>query len=131
MPGLRPFRGRFLRGWLPAPWRSRPTATRCLRSPPKRSGCSRSIGARDLFGLLGICAACVLCATGVATAIGVAMDRRLQRPDWRVVATMLGPHSATGADRIILVQHYRDLLPLSLYLPHLSFWRNHRPVLTR
>jgi len=32
---------------------------------------------------------------------------------------------------VILLQHYRDLLPLSLYLPRLAFWRNHRPLVVR
>ena len=32
-----------------------------------------------------------------------------------------GPCPAPGGERAILVQHYRDLLPLSLYLPRLSF----------
>ncbi len=73
-------------------------------------------------GLLGVAAAGILCATGIATAIGVQADRNLQRPDWRAVARVLGSHPSDG-ERVILVQHYRDLLPLSLYLPHLRFWR--------
>ena len=36
------------------------------------------------------------------------------------MAAVLGAHPASGA-RAILVQHYRDLLPLSLYLPDLKF----------
>jgi hypothetical protein len=69
----------------------------------------------------------------VTAAIGVAADREFQRPDWRVVAHMLGATPATG--RVILVQHYRDLLPLSLYEQGLRFharrarrhaaWRRH------
>jgi hypothetical protein len=58
----------------------------------------------------------------------VAADRNLQRPDWRGVAGILGtrppprPAAADGAaGRAIVVQHYRDLLPLSLYLPRLRF----------
>jgi hypothetical protein len=48
------------------------------------------------------------------------------------VARVLGPRPAAGASqRAILVQHYRDLLPLSLYLPDLAFWRNHRPETVR
>ncbi len=89
------------------------------------------LGARRA-GLAGICAAAVLCATGVAAAIGVASERSLQRPDWRAVARVLGPEPAAGTpQRVILVQHYRDLLPLSLYVPRLSFWRNHRPETVR
>jgi len=78
---------------------------------------------------VGLVAAGVLCAIGVATAVGVAFDRNLQRPDWRVVARALGtrPVVVTGATgvpvrgRAILIQHYRDLLPLSLYVPGLHF----------
>jgi mannosyltransferase len=89
------------------------------------------LGARRA-GLIGICAAVVLCATGVAAAISVASDRNLQRPDWRGVARVLGTQPAPGApQRAILIGHYRDLLPLSLYLPHLSLWRNHRPQTVR
>ena len=74
-------------------------------------------------GVVGIVAAAVLCATGVVAAVGVASDRSFQRPDWRGVARLLGPGPpAGGPARAILVQHYRDLLPLSLYLPRLSFW---------
>jgi mannosyltransferase len=63
----------------------------------------------------------VLCAIGVLTAVGVAADRDFQRPDWRVVAGALGSRPPAGG-RAILVQHYRDLLPLSLYEPGLRFW---------
>jgi hypothetical protein len=59
---------------------------------------------------------------GVVTAVGVAFDRNYQRPDWRVVASALGRRAPAGG-RVILVQHYRDLLPLSLYVPDLKFWR--------
>ena len=77
-------------------------------------------------GLFGIAAATVLCATGVVAAVGVATDRGFQRPDWRVVARILGPRPRPGvADRAILVQNYRDLLPLSLYVPGLKFWRGY------
>ena len=80
--------------------------------------------------VLGIVAAFVLCAIGVTTAVGVAVDRDLQRPDWRVVASALGHHAPAGG-RAILVQHYRDLLPLSLYMPGLSFWSGHRALRVR
>jgi hypothetical protein len=73
-------------------------------------------------GVVGILAAFALCATGLAAAIGVASDRSLQRPDWRGVARVLGPAAPAGG-RAILVQHYRDLLPLSLYVHDLRFWR--------
>jgi hypothetical protein len=70
---------------------------------------------------VGLAAAFVLCAIGVTTAVGVAFDRNLQRPDWRVVARTLGAHPGTPGTRAILIQHYRDLLPLSLYVPGLHF----------
>jgi mannosyltransferase len=79
---------------------------------------------------VGVIAASVLCALGLTTAVGVALDRNLQRPDWRLVASALGRHAPAGR-RTILVQHYRDLLPLSLYLPRLSFWHGRAPVPVR
>jgi mannosyltransferase len=63
----------------------------------------------------------LLCALGIAVTAGIDANRSLQRPDWRQVAAALGPQPAHGAERVILVQHYRTLLPLSLYLPHLGF----------
>ena len=76
---------------------------------------------------VGVALAFVLCAMGVVTAVGVAFDRNYQRPDWRVVASALGGRVPAGG-RAILVQHYRDLLPLSLYVPRLQFWRGGRGV---
>jgi mannosyltransferase len=84
---------------------------------------------------LGVLAAVVLCVIGLITAGAVAFDRNLERPDWRVVASALGHSPATVAghsiSRVILVQHYKDLLPLSLYMPRLAFWRGHDPVPVR
>ncbi len=71
---------------------------------------------------VGVVLAVVLCVMGVTTAVGVALQRNYQRPDWRVVARALGTHVPAGG-RAILVQHYRDLLPLSLYVPGLKFVR--------
>jgi len=71
-----------------------------------------------------------LCVMGVTTTLGVAFDRNYERPDWRVVASALGRHAPAGG-RVILVQHYRDLLPLSLYVPRLSFWRGGGAVRVR
>jgi mannosyltransferase len=74
---------------------------------------------------LGAIVAVALCLIGITAAVGVAADRNLQRPDWRYVARALGPVGSGHAPgqgavgRAILVQHYRTLLPLSLYLPHL------------
>jgi 4-amino-4-deoxy-L-arabinose transferase-like glycosyltransferase len=77
---------------------------------------------RSRAGLLGAAVATALCVIGVVAAIGVAADRGLQRPDWRAVARVLGPRPAS-AGRVILIQEYRTLLPLSLYLKGLHFWR--------
>ena len=85
------------------------------------------LGARRA-GLAGVGVAVVLCATGLVAAAGVAADRNLQRPDWRGVARVLGAKPApTVGPRAILVQDYRDLLPLSLYLPGLKFWTGPGP----
>jgi hypothetical protein len=73
-------------------------------------------------GLTGLLAAAALCAIGVTGALGVVTDRNFERPDWRGVARLLGARPGAGVgERVILVQHYRDLLPLSLYLPGLRF----------
>jgi mannosyltransferase len=72
----------------------------------------------------------VLCAIGVITAAAVAFDRDFERPDWRVAAHALGAHAPAGG-RAILVQHYRDLLPLSLYEPGLRFWPGRGAVAVR
>lgn len=78
--------------------------------------------------LLGAAAAAVLCATGIAAAVGVATERRLERPDWRTVARVLGPAPpAAAGGRAVLIQHYRDRLPLALYMPGLRFWRGSAP----
>jgi mannosyltransferase len=79
---------------------------------------------------VGVVAAVVLCVMGVTTALGVAFDRTYERPDWRVVARALGTHTPAGG-RAILVQHYRDLLPLSLYVSGLKFWRGGAPMRLR
>jgi uncharacterized membrane protein len=62
----------------------------------------------------------VLCSTGILATVGVAVNRSLERPDWRPVARVIGP-APTHVGRAILIQHYRALLPLSLYLAHLKF----------
>jgi hypothetical protein len=71
---------------------------------------------------VGAGAAVLLCVLGVATTVGVAFDRTYQRPNWRVVAQALGAHAPAGG-RAVLVQHYSDVLPLSLYMPGLRWAR--------
>jgi mannosyltransferase len=75
------------------------------------------------IGVAGVALAAVLCGAGIAAAVGVALDRKYQRPDWRPVAHILGTRPAPGvAQRAILIQGYRDVLPLSLYMPNLKAW---------
>jgi mannosyltransferase len=82
------------------------------------------LGARRA-GVLGLVAAAVLCATGVVAAVGVTTDRSFQRPDWRPLASTMGPRPpAQSRGRVIVIQRYRDLLPLSLSLPGLHFMRS-------
>jgi hypothetical protein len=69
--------------------------------------------------VLGAAVTVALCVIGITATVGIAVDRSMQRPDWRYVARALGAGPARGEGRAILVQHYADLLPLSLYLPHL------------
>jgi mannosyltransferase len=76
---------------------------------------------------VGVIAAAWLCVLGVATAIGVTVDRSYQRPDWRVVAQALGARAPPGG-RAVLVQHYSDVLPLSLYMPGLRSARGNGAV---
>jgi hypothetical protein len=83
--------------------------------------------------LLGALATTALCVIGLVAAVGVARDRNLQRPDWRGVARILGTRpsgaAATGG-RAILVQNYKDRLPLGLYLPDLRFVPSHHTVVS-
>jgi len=75
--------------------------------------------------LPGVALTAVLCGVGIAAAVGVEVNRTYQRPDWRQVASVLGTRPAQGvAERAILIQNYRDVLPLSLYMPHLHAWHH-------
>jgi hypothetical protein len=84
--------------------------------------CAAGFGAQRA-GWLGIAGAAVLCSVGVAAAVGVAFNRRLQRPDWRPVARAIAPTG--GGVRAILIRDYGTRLPLSLYLPKLSYFPRH------
>jgi hypothetical protein len=55
----------------------------------------------------------------------------MQRPDWRYVARALGPRPVTGRRRAILIQHYRTLLPMSLYMRGLHYVTGHHVVVVR
>jgi hypothetical protein len=71
--------------------------------------------------LVGPLVTLALCGIGVFAAGAVAFDQSLQRPDWRRLARLLGPPPPGG--RALLLQRYRTRLPLSLYVPNLSFLR--------
>ena len=70
---------------------------------------------------LGPGVAAALCAIGITASIGIDSDWKLQRPDWRLAAHVLGARPRDARARLILIQHYRTLLPLSLYLPHMHY----------
>ncbi|MFL5831678.1 MAG: glycosyltransferase family 39 protein [Solirubrobacteraceae bacterium] len=83
-------------------------------------------GWRVLAGAVAV----AVCVIGVVASVGIAFDRSMQRPDWRYVARALGPSPSTAgvpragrpvAGRAILIQHYKTLLPLSLYMPGLHY----------
>ena len=89
------------------------------------------LGARRA-GRAGLGPLLVLCAVGVTATLAVASDRNLQRPDWRPVARALGPAPPpAGPGRAILIQDYRDLLPLSLYMRHLRDLRRSGAVVNQ
>ena len=84
------------------------------------------LGARRA-GLVGPVAAAVLCATGIAVTLGVVADRKLERPDWRAVAHLIGATPAPNVRvRAIVIERWGERLPLSLYLPGLRFWPHNR-----
>jgi hypothetical protein len=89
--------------------------------PPAAIVVAAGLGARRA-GWIGGATVAAICVTGIVAVIGVAVDRGFQRPDWRAVGHVLGAHPAPSVGtRAILVQDYRDLLPLSLYEPGLQF----------
>jgi mannosyltransferase len=84
----------------------------------------RRVGARSV-GVVGLVLGAVLSASGAAAAIGVSLNRTYQRPDWRGVVRVLGVRPAPSvAQRALLIQDYRDVLPLSLYMPRLRAWHH-------
>lgn len=71
------------------------------------------LGARRA-GRVGVAAAAVLCAIGLVTVVGVAVDPSYQREDWRGVAAALGPAPPGG--RAIVVTPATGRVPLAAYL---------------
>ena len=72
------------------------------------------LGARRA-GLVGPVAAALLCATGIAVTLGVVADRKLERPDWRAVAHLIGATPAPNVRvRAIVIERWGERLPLSL-----------------
>lgn len=61
----------------------------------------------------GIAAATALAALGAALCVGVAIDDRYQRDDWRGVAERLGPASGP---RLLVVSPVNGRIPLEVYL---------------
>ncbi len=81
---------------------------------------------RGRASVAGLALAAVLSGIGAAAAVGVTLDRNYQRPDWRGVVRVLGVRPSPGvSQRAILIQLYRDVLPLSLYMPGLKAWTHH------
>jgi 4-amino-4-deoxy-L-arabinose transferase-like glycosyltransferase len=89
--------------------------------PPAAIVVAAGLGARR-SGWIGAATVAVVCATGIVAVFGVAYDRSFQRPDWRAVGRVLGAYPPTSVGtRAILIQDYRDLLPLSAYVHRLHF----------
>ena len=81
------------------------------------------LGARR-SGWIGIAATVALCATGIVAVVGVATTAASSARTGAAVGRVLGATAAPAvAARAILIQHYRDLLPLSLYVPGLRLPR--------
>lgn len=75
------------------------------------------LGARRA-GAIGAAATVTVCAVGLATVIGVAVDPRLQRPAWRNVARVVND---SAVERAVFTVNGCQTLPLSLYVPGLHF----------
>lgn len=94
-----------------------------------------AIGLGPRLRALGVAACAGLCVIGIIGTVAIATERSMQRPDWRYVARALGPGpGATASDvagRAIIIQHYRTLLPLSLYEPRLRYLTRRRGAVVR
>jgi mannosyltransferase len=85
------------------------------------------LGARRA-GPLGLAAAGVLCAVGIAATVAVAVDWKFQNPDWRKVAAAVGPARPTGAAKAVLLEDNPSLNPLGDYMPGLYAMRWQGPA---
>ncbi len=66
-------------------------------------------------GWIGLAGAAACCAIGVVCIVAVGVNGRLERPNWRGLASALG----SQPDRAILAVDTCNLLPLSVYMPDL------------
>jgi mannosyltransferase len=80
------------------------------------------LGARRA-GILGLLGASTLCMVGLVAAIAVAVDWRLQRPNWQGLAGAIGAGEPSPGGRAILFQDTPLMYPLPLYMPGLRFIR--------
>lgn len=87
---------------------------------------SGGLGARRA-GLLGWAGTILLCAVGVAVTVAVAVDWKLQRPDWRGVAQAIRSPSQARTGQAVLVEDIDSLIPLGDYMPDLRVMRFRSP----
>jgi hypothetical protein len=82
------------------------------------------LGARRA-GMLGAVGAATLCTIGVIAALAVAVDWRYQRPDWRGLAAVVDSRLPAGnGGRAIVVENFKGILPLKVYLHGLRFMKH-------
>jgi mannosyltransferase len=75
------------------------------------------VGAGLAAHRIGLAGLAVLCAAGLASVVGVALEPTWQRDDWRGIATTLGP---PRGPRALVVQPPSGRRPLAIYLDRLS-----------
>ncbi len=68
---------------------------------------------------LGAAGAALLCALGLASVVGVALEPSWQRDDWRGMAHALGPLSSA---RAVVVAPSNGVVPLEIYMRGLSLF---------
>ncbi len=73
----------------------------------------------------GLAATVVLCAIGLTAAVSVATTYAFQRPNWQLLADLLGPwpqHRTAARDaRIVMIQDNPGGMPLGLYFNNLRY----------